>query len=124
MDFHMALLIVESNPHLAALWRSHVERQGRIVELAHDQAEAVAALRRGGISIILLNVVLRRGSAFAVADYASYRCPEVRVVFVTSASFFSDGSIFNHVTNACAYVPVSTPPEDLAAMVDHYAAKR
>ncbi|MGS4946206.1 response regulator [Meridianimarinicoccus sp. RP-17] len=119
----MTLLIVESNPHLAALWQRHVLRHGRAVITAHGQAEAVAALRGGGIAIVILNVVLAEGSAFAVADYASYRCPGVRVLFVTSASFFSDGSIFNHVANACAFVPVTTPPADLAAMVEHYAVR-
>jgi DNA-binding response OmpR family regulator len=119
----MTLLIVESNPHLANLWRRHVERQGRPVCLAACQRAAVDALMSHEISIILLNVVLEEGSAFAVADYASYRCPDVRILFVTSQTFFSDGSIFNHVANACAYLPVGTPPDDLAAMVDHYAAK-
>ncbi len=119
----MTLLIVESNPHLADLWRRHVERQGRAVVVAHDQAGAVAALRFGDIAIVILNVMLPDGSAFAVADYASYRCPDIRVLFVTAAGFFSDGSIFNHVANACAYVPVATPPEDIAAMVEHYARR-
>lgn len=119
----MTLLIVESNPHLAALWRRHVEREGRTVIVAHGQAAAVAALRCGGVSIVVLNVVLAEGSAFAVADYASYRCPGVRVLFVTADSFFSDGSIFNHVANACAFMPVTTPPRDLAAMVEHYAVR-
>lgn len=120
----MTLLIVESNPHLAGLWQRHIARQGREVKLAHDQASAVAALGDGGISIMILNILLQSGSAFAVADYASYRCPDIRILFVTAASFFSDGSIFNHVANACAYLPVGTPPEDLAAMVDHYAARK
>ncbi len=119
----MTLLIVESNPQLADLWRRHVQRQGRAVVIVHGQSAAVAALQRGGISIVILNVVLTEGSAFAVADYASYRCPGVRVLFVTSTSFFSDGSIFNHVANACAFVPVTTSPDDIAAMVEHYAVR-
>ena len=36
------------------------------------------------------------GVAMAVADFASYRRPEARVIFVTNTSFFSDGSIFAH----------------------------
>lgn len=119
----MTLLIVESNPHLAGVWQRHVERYGRSVILARDQKTAVDALRAGGISIVISNVELEKGSAFAVADYASYRCPDVRILFVTSASFFSDGSIFNHVANACACVPASSRPDDIAAMVEHYAAR-
>lgn len=119
----MTLLIVESNPHLADLWRRHVERQGRAVIVAHGQEDAVAALRFGDIAIVILNVMLADGSAFAVADYASYRFPDIRVIFVTADSFFSDGSIFNHVANARAFLPVTTPPDDLAALVEHYAVR-
>ena len=47
-----------------------------------------------------------------------------KVVFVTNSSFFSDGSIFQHASNAAAFVKSSTPPEDLTAMVTHYAGVR
>ena len=59
-----------------------------------------------------------------MSDFASYRHPRTRVIFVTNTTFFSDGSIFAHSPNACAYVQSETPPEDLAAMVDYYAAER
>jgi hypothetical protein len=69
-------------------------------------------------------LVIEGGSAFAVADFASYRRPDARVVFVTNTTFFSDGSIFQHIPNACAFVPTETPPEDLVAIVEHYAEQR
>lgn len=119
----MTVLIVESNPHLAELWSRHIARSGHDVVVAHGQDDAIAILRERAVSIILLNVKLKDGSAFAVADYTSYRFPKVKVLFVTAENFFSDGSIFNHVANACAYMPVGTPPDDLAALVEHYAAK-
>ncbi|QDY68174.1 response regulator transcription factor [Qingshengfaniella alkalisoli] len=116
----MSVLIVESNPELARLWQRHLERQGRKVVTARTQHEAINMLQSEHVSIIVLDVVLEEGSALAVADYASYRYPDVRVVFVSSSNFFSDGSIFNHSANACAYIPTSAPPDDLAALVDHY----
>ena len=119
----MEALIVEDNLDLGALWKRHLERQDMRVRLVASQNEAVDALLRHHIAIIVLDVVLRKGSALAVADFASYRFPHVKVVFVTSSSFFADGSIFNHVPNACAYVPTATRPEDLAVLVDHYAAR-
>ena len=39
---------------------------------------------------------------------------------ITNTSFFSDGSIFRHIPNACAFLPSATPPADLAAVVGHY----
>jgi DNA-binding NtrC family response regulator len=120
----MKVLIVESKPELGRLWLRHLERLGGEVLLVHDQQAAIYALCGSDFQIIVLDLVLEQGSALAVADFASYRRPDARVVFVTNTSFFSDGSIFAHSPNACAYVQSATPPEDLAAMIEHYAAVR
>ncbi len=74
----------------------------------------------GYVDVIVLDLMLEYGSAIAVADYASYRWPETRVVFVTNSTFFSDGSIFNHIPNAVALVQEQTPPCDLAAIVEYH----
>lgn len=116
----MNVLIVESRNELADLWRRHLERLGAGVWIAHDQDSATTLLHEVAFGIIVLDLVLDAGSALAVADFASYRQPETRVIFVTNTSFFSDGSIFRHCANACAYLPSATPPSDLAAMVEHY----
>ncbi len=120
----MDVLIVQSAPELGWVWQRHLQRCGMVVRVAEGQEEAIAAMNRKAPDSIILDLVLRDGSALAVADYASYRCPDARVIFVTNTRFFSDGSIFSHATNACAFVQTSTPPEDLAAMVEHYAAGR
>ncbi|WP_299368061.1 response regulator [uncultured Tateyamaria sp.] len=116
----MDVLIVESRAELGTLWRRHLERQGFSVTQVNSQDEAVNHLSEENADIIVLDLVLSQGSALAVADFASFRRPNARVIFVTDTSFFSDGSIFNHASNACAFVPAGTPPEDLAAMVEHY----
>ncbi|GAA6188971.1 response regulator [Litorivita sp. NS0012-18] len=117
----LRVLIVESQPELGALWQRHVERLGAEVHRAHGQHDAISAMQIHAFDIIVLDLVLGEGSAFAVADFASYRHPATQVIFVTNTSFFSDGSIFRHVHNACALVQSDSPPEDLAAMVEHYA---
>lgn len=117
----MDVLIVESQANLGQLWQRHLERQGARVDLVPDQDSAIAALFGRAYDIIVLDLVLAHGSALAVADFASYRVPDTRVIFVTNTTFFSDGSIFAHSPNACAFLQSSTPPEDLAAMVEHYA---
>lgn len=118
----MRVLIVEGQPTLGSLWKRHLERHGMDVDLVGSQQEAISYLRLQAPDIIILNLVLEGGSALAVADYASYRLPDVRVIFVTNTTFFSDGSIFSHAHNACAFVQSGTPPEDLVAMVEHYGA--
>ncbi len=117
----MKVLIVESDPGLGSLWQSHMRRQGHDVFLAEDQHAASKVLDQERFDIIVLDVMLARGSAFAVADLASYRQPDIQIIFVTSTSFFSDGSIFALNANACAFLQSDTPPDDLVAVAEHFA---
>ncbi len=120
----MRILIVESNRDLGWVWQRHLERQGFDVVLVGGQTDAIDVLRGGAVHVIVMDVVLEEGSALAVADFASYRRPDAKVIFVTNTTFFSDGSIFSHAANACAFLQSETPPEDLAVMVEHYATTR
>lgn len=117
----MNVLIVESREALAQLWRSHLQRSGANVWVAATQEAAIELLSNHSFEVIILDVVLDDGNALTVADIAQFRQPDSRIIFVTNSSFFSDGSIFNLCANACAYLPSSTAPDDLATMVEHYA---
>jgi DNA-binding NtrC family response regulator len=118
----MHILIVEQNRDLGLLWARHLEREGHSVDVVTSQADAISVLRHREAQVIVLDVVLSQGSALAVSDYASYRWPDARIVFVTNTTFFSDGSIFRHASNACAFLQTDTRPEDLAMMVSHYGS--
>jgi DNA-binding NtrC family response regulator len=119
----MRVLIVESNAALATVWQDHISRQGHEALSVQSQDAAIEALMSGPFGIVVLDLVLDEGSAFAVADYASYRRPDAKVIFVTNTSFFSDGSIFQHMQNAAAFLPTGTRPEDLAQLVDYYGSE-
>jgi DNA-binding response OmpR family regulator len=118
----MRVLIVESIKALADLWRSHLERQGMVVTTVSTGDEACARIAAASYDVIILDLVLSDGSAFAVADLARFRRPQTSVIFVTDTAFFSDGSIFSLMPNARAFVQSATRPEDIAAMVAHYGA--
>lgn len=117
------VLIVESVPELARVWQRHLERQGMVVACARGQEAAIAHLSEHETDIIIQDLVIDEGAALAISDYANYRQPAARVIFVTNTTFFSDGSIFAHSANARAFVQSNTPPEDLAAMVAYYGAE-
>lgn len=123
----MDVLIVETNAALGALWRSHLERMGARVELVATESDATDVLRNHKVDVIVADLDLPDGAAMAVADYAAYRQPDARVVFVTSSSFFSEGDVFNTSPNAFAFLPTRTAPDDLATIVAHHgelSAKR
>ena len=119
----MRVLIVESEYELGLVWKRALMRLGVKVILVTPQTKAIQALRIQEFDLIVLDLVLENGSAFAISDFANYRRPAAKVMFVTNTSFFSDGSIFQHCSNACAYVQSATAPEDIAMMVTHYAAR-
>ena len=77
-------------------------------------------LREGHVDMIVADLDLPGSGAMAVADYAAYRHPAAKVVFVTASSFVSDGLVFSMSPNACAFLPSKTPPEDLATIVSHH----
>ena len=117
----MRVLIVQNKRALGRVWARHLERQGATVKVVSSQEAATDALCDEDFDVIVLDLVLEGGSALAISDFASYRRPNARVIFVTNTSFFSDGSIFAHSNNACAYVASRTRPEDIVAMVEHFA---
>ncbi len=116
----MRVLIVETNADLAEVWARSLERQGAVVTRADGEDQAISAVNQDTFDVIVMNIELGSGNALTVADYAGFRLPNARVIFVTNSSFFSDGSIFQHASNAHACIPDQTPVDDLAALVEYH----
>lgn len=120
----MRALIVEHDTGLSGLWARHLGRHGFSTRTAATLDQAFDLLRTDQFGVIILDLMLQGDAALAVSDYASVIQPEAQVILVTNTSFFSDGSIFRICTNARAFVPADTAPEDLANMAEHYARSR
>ena len=119
----MQVLIVENVLELARIWQRQLERDGLEVVVAPNSDRAIDLISDVAFDVIIVSLNLSEGdSPMAVADYAQYRRPDVRLIFVGDGEFFSDGSIFELMGNARALIPRATAPEDLAAMVEHYGA--
>ncbi len=116
----MRVLIIETNRDLAGVWSRSLERQGADVVCSYDEDTALQTLDQTRVDVIVMNVHLENGNALALADYAAFRAPHARVIFVTNSSFFSDGSIFNLARNAHAFIPDQTPVDDLTALVEFH----
>lgn len=116
------ILIVADDSELSTIWARHIRRLGFEVSTVRSQADAVDAMIHEDPQAILMDLSLSEGSPIAIADFASYRCPDARIIFVSRDSFFSDGSLFRLMPNTAAHIGAATPPGDLAAIVEHYAA--
>lgn len=116
----MMVLIVAGNPDLAKIWARHLRRQSCEVVVATSADAAVNYIREAEVDVIVLDLMLKAGGAFEVADYASYRRPCAKIVYVTRSSFFSDGSLFRHSPNTAAILQEDAPPSDLANIVAYH----
>jgi CheY-like chemotaxis protein len=91
--------------------------------LATAGPEAYAALRADAYDALVLDMELPEGQALAVADFATYRNPDIPIIAVTARGFFSDSAIFELVPNARGLLRAPPRPEDMAALVEHYAGR-
>jgi CheY-like chemotaxis protein len=116
-------LIVEQNRDLAAIWARFLEGQGLVCQLAAGESEALEALRDQSFDALVLDVELIDGAAFRIADFATYRNPEIAIIAVTAQNFFSDGQVFELIPNARGLLPATADPGDMAALVQHYGGR-
>jgi DNA-binding NtrC family response regulator len=117
------VLIVEHNRDLANIWGRFLARQGVTCTLAGSAAEAFTALRGGGFEALVLDMELAKGEAIAVADFATYRNPDLPIIAVTARGFFSDAAIFELVPNARGLLRAPLRLEDMAALIEHYVGR-
>jgi len=120
----MRVLIVENDAELGQFWARFLTARGLEVELATSQRDAVAAMRFKTFDALVLELILPDGGAIALADFATYRFPDITIVTVTSTNFFSDGSIFNLIPNARGMMRQPVCPGDLAEILCHYSDNR
>lgn len=100
-----------------------MERQGATVCFVSSSNAATDALNCQKFDALVINIAMANSAILAVSDLAGYKNPDIAIITVTSGSFFSDGSIFKLIPNACGCVGGDVPPKDLADIVSHYASK-
>lgn len=119
----MQVLIVEQNIDLGRIWARFLERQGFVCTLVGDRAAAFDALRDQVFGAVVLDMELPDADALAVADFATYRDPDLPIIAVNPRSFFSDSAIFELIPNARGVLKTPARPEDMAALVEHYGSR-
>ena len=85
-----------SRQHLGAVPRA----AGRDLHAGRHRRRGLYRARGGGFEALVLDMELAEGEAIAVADFATYRNPDLPIIAVTARGFFSDGAIFELVPNA------------------------
>jgi len=119
----LRVLIVEDNADLAAVWAGFLGRQGMVCTIAATPDDAYAALRASDFDALILDMEVSESEAVAVADFATYRNPNIPIIAVTARNFFSDGLLFQLIPNARGHLRRPLRLEDMAAIVEHYGSR-
>ena len=91
------VLIIKEEFELARLWERALVRLGAKVQVARSAQMAIEHMRQQFFEIIVLDLDLSQGAAVGIADFASYRWPDTRVLFVTNGTFFRMDRFFRSV---------------------------
>lgn len=119
----MRLLVVQDNADLGRIWCNFLARRGLEVSLATSGEDANRILAQDIYDAMIIEPVLSGGGGLPVADFATFRNPDVIIIAVTKSDFFSSGSIFELIPNMRGLLHTPVRPEDLAAYVEHFSER-
>ncbi|WP_157966219.1 response regulator [Oceanibium sediminis] len=119
----MGVLLVQDNADLALIWARFLARRGFNVTTASTQTEAMRVLATAPFNTLIIDPALQDGG-LPVADYATFRNPDIKILIVTRSSFFSEGMVFDLVPNARGVLRTPVRPGDLAAYLEYFGELR
>ncbi len=120
----MRVLLVQDNEDLGRIWCKFLNMQGLDAQLVTSPDAAIEVLQTEAFDAMVLEPVLEEGSSIAIADFATYKNPDIAILAVTKSSFFSDGSVFEVLPNARGLLRTPIRPDDLVAYLEHFAPRR
>ncbi|WP_424930373.1 hypothetical protein [Amaricoccus tamworthensis] len=116
----MQILVVGHNFDLAWIWAGHLTRQGHDCTVVSEMSAAFEALRVNEYGVIVLDLEMPNFEAHFVADFATYRDPDIPILAVTASGFFSGSSVFELLPNVRGCLTPTSRLSDMTAMVEHY----
>ncbi len=117
----LRLLVVQENADLGQIWCNFLRRRGVEVTLVTNGEDAVRAIAMDPFDALIIEPVLSGG--LPVADFATFRNPEIIIIAVTKSDFFSGGALFDLIPNARGVLRPPVRPEDLAAYLEHFSER-
>ena len=76
-------LIVEDDPAIRRLVEKLLQRRGIVIETAHDGVQAIAKLKSGDYSIVVLDLMLPEANGYEVISYMKVSAIRIPVVVVS-----------------------------------------
>ncbi len=117
------ILVVQDNEDLGRIWCRFLARSGLVADLSLSREDALNALKDTSYDALVIEPAMPDGGGIPVADFATYRNPEIAIIAVTKSTFFSDGSIFGLIPNARGFLRTPVRPADLVAYLEYCASR-
>ncbi len=108
-----SVLVVDDDAHIREVARFALAKAGYAVELANDGAQAAARLDRGGIDLVVLDVLMPELDGLALCRRIGGRVP---VVFLSSRGEEAD-RVLGLDLGADDYLPKPFSPRELVARI-------
>lgn len=116
------ILVVQDISDLGGIWCAFLRRRGLSAQLATSLKEAMDVLSMESFDALIFDPATSDG-ALPLADFATYRNPNIKILAVTASMFFSDRTVFSLIPNARGVLRQPVRPEDLAAYMEHFQTK-
>ncbi|MEM8788345.1 MAG: hypothetical protein AAGE76_08780 [Pseudomonadota bacterium] len=94
-----------------------------MADLATSPEDALRALALDRYDALVLDPAMEDGGGLPVADFASFRNPDIAILAITRSAFFSEGALFDLIPNARGVLREPVRPDDLAAYMEHFSEK-
>ncbi len=85
MTKNVTVLIADDDPLIRSVLKMALERSGYRTAVAHDGAQAVAAVEAGGVDIVLLDILMPRKEGLETLLDIKRRFPEIKVYAMSSS---------------------------------------
>lgn len=116
------ILIVDDEPRIRELIREHLEHEGYQAEEAADGSAALVALQKGGIDLVLLDIMMPFVDGMTVLREMRQRKMEVPVIMLTARGEEYD-RVAGLESGADDYVVKPFSPRELVARVKAVLAR-
>lgn len=114
------ILVIDDNAEFREILRAHLEANGHQVALAENGDRGLAVLDRGGIDIVLTDILMPQRDGVEVLRAAKQRWPDLPVIAISGGGWIGAGELLGMAERLGADLVLQKPVrrDDLISAVD------
>ena len=115
------ILVVEDDPFIRDIFQRCLERAGFRVRIAVDGNEALASFHKGGIGLVLTDILMPEMDGFQLIRALKHWAPKLPVIAISIINDLQDARDAALTLGAALAICKPVNPRDLVKMVRQYA---